>query len=405
MHLFTEADFEDILAELGKAYHYAESTIMHYRYLLWIVYRAGFEDGLYDDNIFWDELIDPLENPEEYEKQRSTALTRIRKSFSIEEDIKLMQWFLSLDPERASGSDIALACMYFLGCRNNEACGADFGSFHALHSHPETAVFDMVQTTVVGSNRLKSGGKSSNAPRTLPVPAILYDFIQKRRSWILRQVETGKLKLPESIHSVDQLPVACVSNHYTVRSQTTDLSKAGRALFERIGIQKSELAILHQIMFSEEFKQTQIVEKDPTTYLFRRNVATRLYHLGFKWTTIQYWIAHEIEDTLIMRNHFADEDILHSLAQRYAQHPIFSVMLGENASDQNGQNYLAPNQSMYIIATAKEPGQSVTISIESSSGPVQVSLAEFPSKAQCLDNVDILNSLYHAYQHSYKQLY
>lgn len=396
MHEYTESDFEVVLSELNKNYHYAESTIMHYRYLLWIVYRAGFELGLYPNNIFWDDLIDPLEDPDEFEKHRAAALTRIRKSFSIEEDIRIMHWFNSLNPITASGSDVALACMYFSGCRNNEACGANFGAFHALLSHPETAVFDMLRTTEIGSNRLKSGGKTSNAPRTLPIPAILYQFIQKRRAWIEEQVDNGKILLPSGIKSVDELPIACVGPNYTVRAQTTDLSKAGRALFQQIGIHKSELAVLHQIMFSEEFKQTQIIEKDPTTYLFRRNVATRLYHLGFPWTTIQYWIAHEIEDSLKMRNFFADEDILHTLGQRYEMHPIFCKQLRRKANVHPEQYSLAANQSLHIMAVSNEPRDKISISVDSTKA-VEISCTELPFTEQCNADVNILNSLYQAY--------
>ena len=404
MHSYRETDFEEILTALTKKHHYAERTVMHYRFLLWIVYRAGFECGLYPDNIYWDELIDPMDDPEEFEKQRIAALTRIRKSFSIKEDLRMMHWFLSLDPVTASGPDVALAFMYFTGCRNNEACGADFGAFYTLPSHPETAVFDMLKTTVVGSSKLKSGGKSSNAPRTLPVNSLLFQFIQKRRAWIELQIVEGKLSLPKGVQSVDQLPIACVGTDYIKRTQTGDLSKAGRTLFQRIGIQKSELAVLHQILFSEEFKQTQIIEKDPTTYLFRRNVATRLYHLGFKWTTIQYWIAHEIEDTLIMRNYFADEDILHNLSQEYNKHPIFNIMSGTTKNPHAEKRTLSPSENLYIVATANEPGQTIDVSIKRTAYPLNIAITEFPSGASHGTGATILNSLYQAYEQNYKQL-
>ena len=403
MHEYTESDFEVVLSELNKNYHYAESAIMHYRYLLWIVYRAGFELGLYPDNIFWDDLIDPLDDPDEFEKHRTAALTRIRKSLSIEEDIRTMHWFRSLDPITASGPDVALTCMYFLGLRNNEACGANFGTFHTLLSYPEAAVFDMVRSTGIGNNQLKSGGKTYNAPRTLPVPAMLYQFIQKRRAWIEKQIDKGNISLPPDIKSVDQLPVACVGNNYTVRAQTSDLSKAGRALFQRIGIHKSELAVLHQIMFSEEFRQTQIIEKDPTTYLFRRNVATRLYHLGFPWTTIQYWIAHEIEDTLKMRNFFADEDILHTLGQKYEMHPIFCNQFRKKAKAHHEQHFLSANNSLHIMTVSNEPGSKIIISVDSTK-PVDISCTELPFLEECGIDVSILNSLYQAYSRAYKQL-
>ena len=261
----------------------------------------------------------------------------------------------------------------------------------------------MLRTTEIGSNRLKSGGKTGNAPRTLPIPAMLYQFIQKRRAWIEQQIDEGKISLPAGITSVDQLPVVCVGNSYTVRAQTTDLSKAGRALFQKIGIHKSELAVLHQIMFSEEFKQTQIVEKDPTTYLFRRNVATRLYHLGFPWTTIQYWIAHEIEDSLKMRNFFADEDILHSLGQQYEMHPIFCNQFRRKANVHPEQHSLTANQTLHIMAISNEPRDKVSISADSTK-PVEISCTELPFTEQCDSDVNILNSLYQAYSRTYRKL-
>ena len=404
MHTYTETDFEKILVEITSKYHYAERTVMHYRFLLWIVYRAGFECGLYPDNIFWDELIDPMDNQEEFEKRRVAALTRIRKSFSIKEDIMLMQWFLSLNPATTPGPEVALAFMYFSGCRNNEACGADFGAFHALPSHPETAVFDMFKTTVVGSNQVKSGGKSSNAPRTLPIHPLLFQFLQKRKAWIERQVVEGKLSLPKGIHSVDQLPIACIGTDYITRAQTGDLSRAGRTLFQKLGIHKSELAVLHQILFSEEFRQTQIIEKDPTTYLFRRNVATRLYHLGFEWTSIQYWIAHEIDDSLLMRSYFADEDILHQLSQEYSKHPIFTVMsdLLDNAHTE--KRILSPSEELCLVATANEPCQQIEVSLLSINHPINIVATELSSVRCGHTNANILNNLYRAYSSTYRQL-
>ena len=144
----------------------------------------------------------------------------------------------------------------------------------------------------------------------------------------------------------------------------------------------------------------KIIEKDPTTYLFRRNVATRLYHLGFAWTKIQYWIAHEIEDTLIMRNFFADEDTLYQLGQQYEMHPIFHIMFGPHTYKHPEQHSIAQNQSLYIIATANEPEATINLSIRSST-PVQIFRTELPSTDRCNETVDILNYLYQAYWHAY----
>lgn len=402
MYTYTEDDFEAILTDLREKYHYADSTMMHYRHLLWIVYQAGYEADLYVDNIFWGEIIDPITSPEEYEKHRANALTRIRKSFSISEEIRLLKWFAKLDPLTAPGTDVGLACMFFLGCRNNEACGADFSAFHTLSGYPDTGVFDMLQTTSENSNKIKGSGKTSNAPRTLPSPHALYSFILKRREGLEQLIKLGKTKLPVDVKSVDQLPVTCVGNKYSDRAQSGDLSRAGRELFKAIGIGKSELAILHEILHSQEFQETQIEEKDPTTYLLRRNVATRLYHLGFPWTTIQYWIAHEVEDTVIMRNHFADEDTLHAIGQQYEEHPIFDVLRrlqGVEGRRSNLQEVQVPQRKTLLVkAVSLEPNQPVNYAIRSSKGGLKIQVTEFPEANSSGTQVDILDALRRAYQ-------
>ena len=58
MHSYVEEEFEQIIDYLNQQHHYAESTLLHYRHLLWVVYQIGFKHDLYADNIFWDEIID-----------------------------------------------------------------------------------------------------------------------------------------------------------------------------------------------------------------------------------------------------------------------------------------------------------------------------------------------------------
>ena len=409
MHEFSSDDFEQILSELKKKHHYGEERANHYRYLLRVAYYAGVNNCLYPDQLFWEEIYDALD-PEQYEKHRAVAMTRTRKSFSIQEDIHLLLYFVSLDPTTASGEDIGLALMYFLGLRNNEACGTDYSAFRLLHTHPDRAVYDMVQTTVIGSNQLKSGGKTSNAPRTLPLHSWLYEFLQSRKTWIENQIATGLFVLPDGIQSIEKLPVVCKGLDFAVRAHTTDLSRAGRTLFETVGIQKSELAVLQQILFSEDFRSTQIEEKDPTTYLLRRNVATRLYCLGFEWTTIQYWIAHEIEDSLLQRNFFADEETLYEIGAAYERHPIFALLHAEvnhcatETPDHKNRIHFSntsDSDTLYLIrAKSLEPGSTISLSIQGSSS-FQISQTDIPSQDPCGNTVDIDSALYRAYWKAY----
>ena len=112
LHSYTGEDLEGILHQLDSGNHYRDSTMLHYRYLLWSVYRAGFRHGLYSDRIFWDDLTE-LDLTEE--ENLIKAKTRIRKSFTIEEEVKIAEWFQSLSPDAVSGEEIGLAIMKHAG--------------------------------------------------------------------------------------------------------------------------------------------------------------------------------------------------------------------------------------------------------------------------------------------------
>jgi len=345
---FTADDFEKILSELCRKYNYRDSTKQHYRHLMWVVYRAGFEHGHYEDRILWPDVID-LEGDDEDKKNeiRAKVMTKIRKSFDIDEEIAIVKWFLQLNPETASGEDIGLLFMFFAGFRGNEACGTDIRSVYVLDKYPEVPVVDMVQSTTIGKNATKAGGKTSNAPRTVPLLLSFFNFLKKRRDYLSRLVEMGTLQLPAGMKNVDDLPYVCKGHNYTTRATTDDLSKAGRSLFLRIGIEKNVLSVLHQILFSSEFATLQIEEKDPTTYLNRRNFVTHLKSLGFSDEEIQYLVGHEIENPDEDRNAFSDPDALRHLWLRLQMHPVNLLLNGEQAAIKDYQ-LLSPNEDSYV---------------------------------------------------------
>ena len=403
LHSYTEDEFEEILGYLNERHHYADSTLLHYRHLLWVVYRAGFENGLYHDNIFWNDIEDPMEGTDAArEARRSNSMTRIRKSFSIDEELRIIEWFKGLDPKTVTGEELGLLLMFFEGLRNNEACGANFGSIHPMKNHTDIHVFDMLQSTRIDSNEVKSGGKTSNAPRVLPLFEPLYAFLMERRSFLESRILSGELSLPPEIGNADQLPIACAKNDYAVRTSTRKLTAAGRDFFDKMGIEKSELALLHQILFSQEFREMQIDEKEPTTYLMRRNCATHLYQMGFTAAEIQYWMGHDIEDPFLSRNSFSDEDAILRLAMGARKHPLYAFFTPASAPIMKveAEDYFRelPHSVVYSIETdapaqflldltANEPLQPISLRIDSegssfkSSADMSASVREYPRTA------------------------
>ena len=335
MHMYEEADFNGVLEQLWNIYHFSDSTLEHYRNLIWIVYKAGFESGLYPDNIFWGEVYDPSEHTDtENEEHRVRIRTRLRKSLSREENLRILEWFHALDPETASGEEVGLLIMYFHGARNNEACGMNYGHLYRLPKYPDLPLIDLIQTTQINSGRVKAGGKTGNAPRTLLGMLPFVEFLEKRRAAIERKVAAGEFFLPEeSEGKIEKLPVVCRGTSYGTRCSSKDLSVAGRKLFERIGIRNGELAELNSMLRSRLFQDADIDEKEVTTYLFRRNFATILYGLGLPLSDIQYYLGHDVEDTDTARNHYTNKDKLLAIKDKLDWHPVYAVLGRETRVD------------------------------------------------------------------------
>lgn len=410
MHEYRRQDIEAIMAGLVKKHHYAESTADTYRRLILRAYNTGVAHNAYPDNVLWD--VPEEENGEDEEQSRIHVLTKLRKSFSIAEDLRVLRWFCSLDPETATGEEIGLAIMYFLGVRDNEACGASFGNFRLMQDHPDMAVFIMGNTTSIGSNILKASGKTSNAPRQLPLCIPLFRFLKARKEFVQRKIREGTISLPEGINSVDMLPAVCRGHQYTWRADTQYISKAGRKLFKEIGITDSEIKWLYDVLMSEDFQDKVIEEKEPTPYLFRRNVATRQYHLGFSPEDIQYWIAHDIESVYIKRNFYADEENLYELGKAYERHPIFAI-LEDMLSGQPSAHGDLPggavcfeipaDKSMIVEVEAREPNMPVYISVKSKAPFSLVqTVKDFPKAPESA--VSIEHSLQSAYWKAYRKL-
>lgn len=413
-HALTSEIFEQLLQNLAAEHHYSDGTLNHYRHLIRLAYQAGVEHDHYPDTLFWEDMFDAeTASGAEKEAWRARVMTRLRKSFSIEEEMRLVQWFTDLDPITASGEDVGLLLMFSLGLRNNEVCGANYGSIHPLAYHPDTMVFDMVQSTRLNSAELKSGGKTGNAPRTLLMMEPVWDFIQKRRTYLAAQVENGSLVLPESASSVDDLPVVCKKTAFTQRASSGELSVAGRALFNRIEIDHSELSALFQTLCSTEMQLLQLEEREPTTYLFRRNCATHLYQLGFTPSEIQYWMGHEIEDPFTKRSFFADSDQLYALKEKWERHPVLTLLSQARQSDETitalpfrsnnpewDRLHIVDCQkaNLLICVETQEPMTEITLAVRSNASSFPVECQMLPHEVEYPRSAAIAGAVNRAYR-------
>ncbi|ERK45203.1 hypothetical protein [Faecalitalea cylindroides] len=101
------------------------------------------------------------------------------------------------------------------------------------------------------------------------------------------------------------------------------LSIAGRRfLRDEVGIKKSRIAGIMVSISEDKDTEYDLGEKDVTTYLLRRNMATHLYTLGFSVLESQYFMGHKMEGTALKRSDFGDETFLYEMWKKIQRHPL-----------------------------------------------------------------------------------
>lgn len=305
-------------ARLQELHHYDDATMRsRYNHLLSEPCETYFQVTGITDSPFWGAGFKFNKSDEETIQEK---LLKIRKSLTIQEELRAKTYLLKT-PKTDDGTVIGLAVMFLAALRNAEACGLNFGDLIEFEFHKGRYYLRVYETTKEDSNSLKLGGKTYNAPRFVPVPKVLSDLLLQRKEYIRSKVTFPLVDKTGKIHeTVDSLPIACRKDHFSVRCSTKDLSDAGRNLL-RYQLKMSEEQVSGiSVIIREEWDD--LGEKEPTTYLFRRNMATHLYTLGFSQFQIQYYMGHRLENTDLKRSDFTDEELLYEMSALLDAHPL-----------------------------------------------------------------------------------
>ena len=352
---------------------YADSTIQRYRYLIGIVVDVAANNGLCD-NVLWGSCFNLKEDPssDDLEKER----VKLKKSLTPEEDLDVATHLLS-DPMQR-GENMGLLLMYALGLRNNEACGVDFGDIKPLTIAPHVKCLWVYKSTTIGSNIVKTSGKTGNADRVIPIPDYLESFINERRDQLLKIITFPC----GNYNSIDELPIACLGNDYLIRAGAHNLTSAGREMFRIIRMDSDKLAFIDYTL-RDKTLVSELKESDPTAYLLRRNFATHLSILGFAESDIEYIIGHDIVDPYETRNEYVNEDRLLEIKKKIDHRPILTPIKKQQCTldekllpqgnavslDNYGpQNYrfLLPKGSLLMHIKSKEPIDDLKLRLHSS---------------------------------------
>lgn len=299
------------------------STVQHYCYLIRVVIRCAAEHGICQDILFGS--VYSLPHVEEKSKAHEKEFVRTQKSLRAEEEKALFEKVM-VDPEQ-EGPLMGLALMFGLGVRNNEACGLKFNGIQEMPYHPGNYCAWIYETTKGATNQLKAGGKTRNAPRILPIPPVLADFLMQRKAFLTSEIEKGNIRLdPErGIRDVNDLPVACQKNDYTEHCASRHLTACGRVILREIKVREDEIAFIDQSLRDQAMREKMgVIEKDPTAYLLRRNLAGHLNILGLSEEEIYYYMGHDMGGDRTLRNEYNNEAFLYEILEKLRNRPLFN---------------------------------------------------------------------------------
>lgn len=381
---YTREDFDQVISDIDTQYAqrnsglgYAANTLQHYRYLIRVVLKAAAVHDICAD-VLWGTLFS-IASEEKAEATKIKEFVRLRKSLTVQEERRIVEKLFT-DPMQ-SGQNMGLALMFSLGLRNGEACGVNFGAIREMESHPDCHCLWIYQSTGYSSNELRTGGKTANMPRVLPIPQKMYNLLEIRCQLLETMILNGDILLDETQgqKSVYDLPVVCVDSQFTVRCQSSHLTKAGQMLLKEIKVSEDELAYMDRDLQNPKLAQEMgLVEKDPTVYLFRRNLGTHLYLLGLSESEIQYVMGHDIDDPYLSRNDFTNEELLYNIKVKMENRPLvndsFPYLEPEQLQGRTGRISFAdvPQKSImfnkgariHAMIQSMEPGVPVHINSE-----------------------------------------
>ena len=294
----------------------------HYQHLIKLVLEAADRHGVCPD-ILWGTEYNVSETADQ-EKLLTDEYVKLRKSLTINEEIRICHELLE-DPAQEA-TNFGLLLMFCLGLRNNEACGASFGDVHPLACNGSVFTLWVYKSTEKGKNEMRYGGKTANVSRIIPVPDKLHQLLLQRRNYLKRMLSPNLDPSTDLDDYIDALPIVGMGNGFSDRCSAPILTKAGNMLFKRIKLEQELLALIDRDIRAPGRTEEGITEKDPSAYLFRRNLGTHLYSLGLDDNEIQYIMGHAIEDENDERSFFRNEEKLYPIARKMSLRPLVNTV-------------------------------------------------------------------------------
>lgn len=307
-----------------------EKRMYEFKYRIAAVTNGAYEAGLCPD-VLWGSQYQFRQGPEDDGEKAEEECVKLMKSLKIGEEIRLAEEVLTNPAQR--GEIFGVALMYCLGLRPNEAVAVSFGDIH--HLKGDTYVLYIYKSSDKDTRVSKMSGKTANASRIIPIPKRLLWLINERKKYICAtEHKTGR--------QIITYPIVCKGDDFRCQCRPSEIEYYGTQLLRGASVDGDMLMYIDRAISEERNLEPGVIEKDPTAYLFRRNLATHLYILGLTENEIQYILGHDIEDVNDERHFFRNEEKLLMIAEKMAQRPIVNE-IGPESYEVDGPHFYCDN--------------------------------------------------------------
>ena len=410
-------DFENALTAIKEEgyytdnktvkHSYSEDTIKTFYANLRSLYKYLVFIGVCKFSLFWGtkERIN-----QEWKEEDRFVHENVSLQKSLKPLVEKSVFEAVMSNPKQEGEYFGVALMFGLGLRNAEACGARFSDIVKMNGQDD--FYALRVTNTVQKKQLQTGGKTKNTFRLIPIPDTLKKLLDKRKEFILESAAYAEYCSENEHFDVNSLTIACRGNDFKTICTTPDLSRAGKYVLGKAKVEEDVLKFIDDSLYKDD----SIVEKEATAYLFRRNFATMLQILGLKQNEIEYIMGHKIESNFEIRNYYSNYDKLYPIKCKMDNRPLFSthyssdtikeVSPGTELSFDNPYKQVVKIPSGFgpgvamLNVNSEAPGESITISIKSSSKNPVVEFTAFGTMTKRGNNdrtTSVLRAVHHEY--------
>lgn len=401
LETYTYEKYRGIIDSIKSLEKYSEERVLHLMRLITAVARmAEKKYGL--PNVLWGTAFELPETLNE--KEKIQELVMLKKSLSPKQEIDLYRKLTA--NVKMNGERFGVYLMLLFGARNGEAAALTFGDILDSYVEEGFHVLLIFKTIESKQHQLVASGKTKNADRIIPVPEEAYRFLMKRKQYVAEQ--EGK-----SLQEVDNYPIACVGKDFKKTCTPDQIAHAAKVIFAEIGLKPRILTYLdYEILKGED--TVVIKEKDPTSYLMRRNFATQMVIIGMNEAEIQFLLGHDITNAYETRNEMISFWSLKRMGEKMNERALFYRRAAQidlsnleysvdysirNLAVANIQVVLAPQDTLALCLESEEPEAKLNVRMNPDAG-YQVQRTEYVKQPEYKEErtINILNQYHGVYK-------